>query len=355
MQIRLNFNPRHKSNRVEMATLREMNLRNTAVPISKGRRLASSSASETRDCPRSYPEAQRNTNWNRVEKLLQEFDQLVGLHEIKQTLKEIAAYVVIQRQRQQEGLLSEPMTLHMVFKGSPGTGKTTVARLVGKLFRELNVLSKGHLVEVDRADLVGEYIGHTAQKTREQLKKASGGILFIDEAYSLGRGGERDFGKEATDILVKYLEDWREDLIVILAGYTHEMDMFMASNPGLRSRFPLQLEFPDYSIVELMEIAKLMLDQRQYCLEDDAWDELEKILKKALLQGQIKTGNARLVRNVLEKAIRRQALRLVKEPRVKKEELMKIKKCDLTGDAYPNLDILAQEKKVASVDLVKER
>lgn len=354
MQIRLNFNPKNRTNRRDMVSVREMNLRNTTMMTPKGRRMVPSS-SEARDYPRSYPDSPRSTNWNRVEKLLQEFDQLVGLHEIKQTLKEIAAYVEIQRQRQQEGLSSEPMTLHMVFKGSPGTGKTTVARLVGKLFRELNVLSKGHLIEVDRADLVGEYIGHTAQKTREQLKKASGGILFIDEAYSLGRGGERDFGKEATDILVKYMEDWREDLIVILAGYTHEMDVFMASNPGLRSRFPLQLEFPDYSIVELMAIAKLMLKQRQYWLEEDAWDELERILRKALLQGQTKTGNARLVRNIIEKAIRRQAVRLVKELRVSREELMLIKKGDLIGDVYLNPEIPDKEKKIASIDLVKER
>lgn len=354
MQIRLNFNPKNKTNRRDMVNLRDMNFRNTAMMTSKGRRMVPPTG-ETRNYPRSHPDSPGSTNWGRVEKLFQEFGQLVGLHEIKQTLKEIAAYVEIQRRRQQEGLSSEPMTLHMVFKGSPGTGKTTVARLVGKLFRELNVLSKGHLIEVDRADLVGEYIGHTAQKTREQLKRASGGILFIDEAYSLGRGGERDFGKEATDILVKYLEDWREDLIVILAGYTQEMDVFMASNPGLRSRFPLQLEFPDYSIVELMAIAKMMLNKRQYLLEDDAWDELEKTLRKALLQGQIKTGNARLVRNIIEKAIRRQAVRLVQEPRVSREELMIIKKSDLIGDTYLNMEILDKEKKIASIDLVKER
>src|SRR5690606_14325052 len=153
---------------------------------------------------------------------------------IKEVLREIAAYVEIQKQRSKEGLASEPMTLHMIFKGSPGTGKTTVARLAGKLFKEIGVLSKGHLIEVDRADLVGEYIGHTAQKTRDQLKKAAGGILFVDEAYSLARGGEKDFGKEAIDTLVKHMEDKQNEFILILAGYSREMDFFLSLNPGLQ-------------------------------------------------------------------------------------------------------------------------
>lgn len=329
MQIRLSFNTRDRSG-----------WRHVEPPVRpRGRRAA-----PTPEGKRLEPEPGRGANWCRVEEVFLELDRLVGLHEVKETLREIAAYVQIQKQRQQEGLFSEAMTLHMVFKGGPGTGKTTVARLAGKLFKELGVLSKGHLVEVDRAHLVGEYIGHTAQRTKEQLKKAAGGILFVDEAYALARGGERDFGKEAIDMLVKYMEDWREDLIVILAGYTQEMDLFMASNPGLKSRFPLQIEFPDYTIVELLAIARLMLDQRQYQLEEEAWDELERILRRAILTGQAKTGNARLVRNIIEKAMRRQAVRLVKEPRISREELMLLRKEDLGGENQPGLEPMDKDR-----------
>ncbi|GJM69287.1 hypothetical protein HMSSN036_15030 [Paenibacillus macerans] len=145
--------------------------------------------------------------------------------------------------RSEAGLLSGPQVYHMIFKGNPGTGKTTVARIVAKMFQRMGVLSKGHLIEVERADLVGEYIGHTAQKTRDLVKKALGGILFIDEAYSLARGGEKDFGKEAIDTLVKAMEDQKNQFILILAGYSDEMDFFLSTNPGLPSRFPIQMDF----------------------------------------------------------------------------------------------------------------
>lgn len=272
------------------------------------------------------------SSWEKIEELLAEFDCLIGLDEIKKILKEIAAFVEIQKQRASFGLAVEPMTLHMLFKGSPGTGKTTVARLTGKLFKELGLLSKGHLIEVDRADLVGEYIGHTAHKTKEQLKKAMGGILFIDEAYSLARGGERDFGKEATDILVRVMEDKRDDLIIILAGYTHEMDLFVRSNPGLKSRFPFQLEFPNYTVPELLAIADLMLEKRQYYFDSEAKIAMERLLRREMLQGNLCSGNARLVRNTIERAIRRQSVRLVKKISFTKEELMIINCNDLTEE-----------------------
>lgn len=283
------------------------------------------------------------SNWEKIEELLGEFDSLIGLKEIKNLLKEIAAFVEIQKQRTSLGLVAEPMTLHMLFKGSPGTGKTTVARLTGKLFKELGILSKGHLIEVDRADLVGEYIGHTAHKTKEQLKKAMGGILFIDEAYSLARGGERDFGKEATDILVRMMEDKRDDLIIILAGYTHEMDAFIRSNPGLKSRFPFQLEFPNYTVLELVAISEMMLDKRQYYFESDAKVAMEKLLRKEMLQGNVSSGNARFVRNIIEKAIRRQSVRLVKKEFLTKGELMAITYYDLTGEN----EIIAGDHEIA--------
>ncbi|MCL6548865.1 MAG: AAA family ATPase [Alicyclobacillus sp.] len=217
----------------------------------------------------------------------------------------------MQRRRQQLQLRAEPVVLHMVFTGNPGTGKTTVARLLARMFHECGVLQKGHLVEVERADLVGEYIGHTAQKAREQIKKALGGVLFIDEAYSLARGGEKDFGREAIDCLVKAMEDYRNQFIAIIAGYEREMEWFLATNPGLPSRFPIHLHFPDYDVPTLMEIARRMAQARQYRLSPDAELKLERMLRNELAgPGRFHFSNARWVRNAVERAIRVQAVRL---------------------------------------------
>jgi stage V sporulation protein K len=216
----------------------------------------------------------------------------------------------------------------MVFKGHPGTGKTTVARIIGKLFKAMGILSKGHLIEVERADLVGEYIGHTAQKTREMIKQSQGGVLFIDEAYSLARGGERDFGKESIDVLVKAMEDYKDDLILVLAGYPDEMEWFLKSNPGLRSRFPNHIEFPDYTIAELYLIGEQMLKKRQYALNPDAQRKLCQILENSRINLR-EEGNARYVRNIIEQAIRRHAVRLIGKARITREELMTIKSEDL--------------------------
>ncbi|MCF6096805.1 stage V sporulation protein K [Thermovorax subterraneus] len=266
----------------------------------------------------------------KIEDVLKELDSLIGLTKVKQLVREIQAYVEIQKRRQKEQLFSEPLVLHMIFKGNPGTGKTTVARLLGKIFKQMEVLQKGHLIEVERADLVGEYIGHTAQKTREQVRRALGGILFIDEAYSLARGGEKDFGKEAIDTLVKAMEDYKDNLVVILAGYKDEMEWFLRTNPGLRSRFPIQIEFSDYTTEELMEIAKLMVEKRQYKLTPEALYKLERILKESKKNLHYdKMGNARLVRNLIEKAIRRQALRLISQKHISREDLIYIKSEDI--------------------------
>ncbi|MHB8171102.1 MAG: AAA family ATPase [Thermincolia bacterium] len=265
-----------------------------------------------------------------IEVILGELDELIGLSEVKKLVQEIYAYVEIQKRREIENLVAEPLVLHMIFRGNPGTGKTTVARIIGKLFKEMGVLNKGHLMEVERADLVGEYIGHTAQKTREQLKKALGGILFIDEAYSLARGGEKDFGKEAIDSLVKAMEDQKDNVIIILAGYRDEMTWFLQTNPGLRSRFPIHIDFSDYTIKELMAISDLMLRQRQYSLDREARMELARILERNTGAGHEHSGNARLVRNMLERAIRRQAVRLVKNEQVTREELIILTREDLS-------------------------
>jgi stage V sporulation protein K len=264
----------------------------------------------------------------RILNVLRELDALVGLAEIKKLVREIYAYIEIRKRRQKENLNTQPLVLHMIFKGNPGTGKTTVARILGKIFLEMGVLSKGHLIEVERADLVGEYIGHTAQKTREQLQKACGGILFIDEAYSLARGGEKDFGKEAIDCMVKAMEDHKDELILILAGYRQEMEMFLNINPGLRSRFPIQIDFPDYSKQELLQIAEQICLKREYRLNLEAKNTLLTAFGKKERVGEC-FGNARTVRNIIERAIRRQAVRLMAKPNVSREELMNLEAGDL--------------------------
>lgn len=281
---------------------------------------------------------------------VKELQRLVGLENIKSLIEEIVAYVTIERRREQEGLATEPMVLHMIFKGNPGTGKTTVARLMGKLFKELGVLQKGHLIEVERADLVGEYVGHTAHRTREQLRKGIGGVLFIDEAYSLARGGSRDFGREAIDTLVKSMEEYRKEMVIILAGYRDEMDNFLASNPGLRSRFPIHLSFNDYSEEELVDIAKLMIDQRQYRLSEAAENKLIYVIRNSSQTGHPFGGNARFVRNLVEKAIRMQALRLVNYKTLSREQLIVLEACDIPEDTnriegaekYSNVEPLRQ-------------
>lgn len=273
--------------------------------------------------------------WLKVEEILEELDSLIGLESVKKLILEIQAFVEIQKRRERENLTADPMVLHMIFKGNPGTGKTTVARIISRLFKEMGLLEKGHVVEVERADLVGEYIGHTAHKTKEQIKKSLGGILFIDEAYSLARGGEKDFGKEAIDTLVKNMEEYKDNLILILAGYKREMEWFLESNPGLRSRFPIIIDFPNYSVPELMDIAQLMLTKRQYQMSEEAKTELETILNQRLKNSHEHSGNARLVRNLIEKAIRVQAVRLVNENSVSRNDLILINNADicLAGDA----------------------
>lgn len=266
----------------------------------------------------------------RLREAMSELDSLVGLEKVKALVREIIAYVKVQRIRAQNMLASEPLVLHMIFSGNPGTGKTTCARILGKIFKEMGVLEKGHLVEVERADLVGEYIGHTAQKTREQIKKAMGGILFIDEAYSLARGGEKDFGKESIDALVKSMEDYKDRFVLILAGYRNEMISFIQTNPGLRSRFPIHMEFPDYTIEELIKIAQMMLRKREYKMDSSALFELRSILISKIANDGENSGNARLVRNIIERGIRRQALRLMNKTNPTREDLMVIKREDIS-------------------------
>ncbi|MBM4763880.1 stage V sporulation protein K [Bacillus sp. B15-48] len=273
------------------------------------------------------------TEHEALKEIEDELEALVGMEEMKRMIKEIYAWIYINKKREEKGLKAGRQALHMMFKGNPGTGKTTVARLIGKLFHKMNVLSKGHLIEAERADLVGEYIGHTAQKTRDLIKKAIGGILFIDEAYSLGRGGEKDFGKEAIDTLVKHMEDKQHEFILILAGYSREMEYFLSLNPGLHSRFPLVVDFPDYTVNQLMEIAKRMLDEKEYSFSHEAEKKLREHLSwvKSSL-GPTGFSNGRYIRNVIEKSIRTQSMRLLLQNQYDRYELMMLRSNDLVLD-----------------------
>lgn len=270
-----------------------------------------------------------NTSHKPLEAIQKKLDRMVGMEAVKATVKEIYAWIHVNKLREAHNLKVQQQSLHMTFKGNPGTGKTTVARLLGELFNEMAVLSKGHLIEVERADLVGEYIGQTAQKTRELVKKAMGGILFIDEAYALGRGGEKDFGKEAIDTLVKQMEDKKDEFILILAGYSDEMDRFMRLNPGLPSRFPIQIDFPNYDENELLTIGDQMIDERDYRLTNEAKHKFVRHLREKRLNDEHGFSNGRYVRNTVEKTIRRQSVRLLREGVTDRDALMTLRATDL--------------------------
>jgi probable Rubsico expression protein CbbX len=245
-----------------------------------------------------------------VAEILSELDrELVGLAPVKQRIRETAALLLVERARKKLGLVHETPTLHMSFTGNPGVGKTTVALKMAGLLHRLGYVRKGHLVSVTRDDLVGQYIGHTAPKTKEALKKAMGGVLFIDEAYYLYRpDNERDYGQEAIEILLQVMENNRDDLVVILAGYADRMDRFFASNPGFRSRIAHHIEFPDYADDELFRIAKNMLTAQGYALTPPAEKALTDYI--ALRRTQPHFANARSIRNALDRARLRQANRL---------------------------------------------
>ncbi|WP_407271496.1 stage V sporulation protein K [Radiobacillus sp. PE A8.2] len=261
----------------------------------------------------------------------QEFSYFIGMNRLKETIKEIYANIQINQKREQAGLKTQKQVLHMLFKGNPGTGKTTVARKLAKAFYEMNVLSKGHFIEAERADLVGEYIGHTAQKTKALIDKAMGGLLFVDEAYSLARGGEKDFGKEAIDTLVKHMEDNQNQFILILAGYPNEMEQFLTLNPGLASRFPIVLDFEDYTVDQLLQIARQMAIEREYQLTKEAeWKLRDHLMKQKQQYFYHNFSNARFIRNIIEKSIRKHAVRLIRKNSYTTEELMLITKHDLT-------------------------
>jgi probable Rubsico expression protein CbbX len=249
----------------------------------------------------------RDTN---VQEVLQELDrELIGLVPVKKRIEDIAAFLVVSKARAQLGLEASAPSLHMCFTGNPGTGKTTVALKMAQILHRLGFVRKGHVVSVTRDDLVGQYIGHTAPKTKDVLKRAMGGVLFIDEAYYLYRPeNERDYGQEAIEILLQVMEGNREDLVVILAGYKDRMDTFFRSNPGMSSRIAHHIDFPDYSEDELLQIAETMLAGQQYRFGDGARDAFGRYLARRMQQPHF--ANARSVRNALDRARLRAASRL---------------------------------------------
>jgi probable Rubsico expression protein CbbX len=265
-----------------------------------------------------------------IEQVLAQLDEdLVALQPVKMRIREIAALLVIDRLRRDEGLNSSRPSLHMSFTGKPGTGKTTVALRMAEILHRLGYIEKPKVVSVTRDDLVGQYVGHTAPKTKEVLKRATGGVLFIDEAYYLHRpDNERDYGQEAIEILLQVMETQREDLVVVLAGYRDRMEEFFRSNPGMGSRVAHHIDFPDYSVHELMQIARLMVHQRDYELGPDAEAALLRYVERR--REQPRFANARSIRNAIDRARLRHAARLFdRRGELSRRELIAIEADDI--------------------------
>ena len=256
-------------------------------------------------------------------------NSLIGLVRVKKEIESLRNFVVVQKQREKNGLKTTTVSYHCVFSGSPGTGKTTVARIVAEIYKDLGILKKGHLVEVQRADLVGEYVGQTAPKTNSKIDEALDGVLFIDEAYTLAQGDKNDFGAEAIATLLKRMEDDRNRLVVILAGYDNEIKQFIEVNPGLQSRFNRYIHFEDYNPLELMEIFLSYINKAQYKITREGHEAVFHILYKEVAKNDSKFGNARFVRNLFEKVIQKQADRLAHIPHATREQLSMITKTDV--------------------------
>ena len=265
-----------------------------------------------------------------LDEVLAELDSLCGLDQVKKDVKSLINLVKVRKLREENDLPVPPMSLHLVFMGNPGTGKTTVARLLAKIYHAIGVLSKGQLVEVDRSGLVAGFVGQTAIKTNEVVQKALGGVLFIDEAYALvNQENSNDFGHEAIEVLLKNMEDHRKDLIVIVAGYTNLMEKFIHSNPGLESRFNKYFYFEDYNGAQLMEIFRSMCGKNGYTLSQEAEEWAEKDLQELYEHRDENFGNARDVRNLFEKAVSRQSDRVAQLEVPTREQLMQLQVCDL--------------------------
>jgi SpoVK/Ycf46/Vps4 family AAA+-type ATPase len=293
----------------------------------------------------------KNYNALELEEAHRELEQIVGLAKVKEYVLNLETNFKVQKMREGKGLKKSDISMHMIFVGNPGTGKTTIARIVAKYLKAIGVLSSGHLCEVTRADLVGQYAGHTAVKTTEVIKSAIGGVLFIDEAYSLCRDKNDTFGLEAIDALVKGMEDNRDDLVVILAGYEDEMQEFLKANSGLKSRFPNVVHFEDYSVSEMYEIAKVTAASKGYKISDECVEGLLHEFEKHQIKGKNDSGNGRLVRNLIESAVLKQSQRIVDDPEADMELL---NSADFGFDKIVEFDLEKSLESVIGLEEVKK-
>lgn len=300
---------------------------------------------ETKETQQDSTETIEEETPRSLEDLLAELNSLVGLERVKAEIKELVNFLKVQRMRQEKGMSTLPVSRHVVFYGNPGTGKTTVARLLAQIYRALEILGTGHLTETDRSGLVAGYVGQTAIKVKEVVTKALGGILFIDEAYSLSSGDGEDFGREAIETLLKMMEDHRHELVVVVAGYTTKMDEFLSSNPGLRSRFNKFVHFEDYTAEQLKQIFISFGKKADYKLSAAAEEKLLEVFKTLCASRDESFGNARLARNLFEATISRQANRIVSLPEINEEVLSTFEAEDIPSaeEVQTNTDMMPRK------------